>query len=816
MEKQIVRISVRNLVEFILRNGDLDRRRSSQADKEAMQKGSRIHRKIQRQMGAEYRAEVPLLWEQEYERFILRLEGRADGIIPAGKKGPEGQTVPVIDEIKGVYLDVDYLSGPKELHLAQAKCYACIYARQNSCEKIAVQMTYCNMETEQIRRFRMDYEAGQLYQWFQELLEAYHKWADYQVRWAERRNASMGEMEFPFSYRPGQRDIVKGVYHSIAAKKQLFVQAPTGVGKTMSTVFPAVRAVGKGLGEKIFYLTAKNVTREVAAEAFSLLRQRGLLFQVLVLTAREKICPMDKAICNPDDCLYAKGHFDRVNDAVYELWTGEGELGREAIELQAEKWQVCPYEMSLDLAQWVDGVICDYNYVFDPNAHLRRFFGEGAKGDYIFLVDEAHNLVDRGRSMYSAELPREKVLKARRKFRSYSRKLGRCLSGLSRELLKLQRECETYRVLPGAGNVVVLAMNVTGELELLLEGEREDISREQREELLDFYFVMRDFLNISELVDENYVVYTQQDPEGAFSLRLFCVNPSRNLQSCLDKGVSTVFFSATFHPMSYYRSLFSRRDSDYAVYVKSPFDPKKRCLCIGRDVSSRYTRRGPEEYRKMSGYIHQMAISRRGNYLVFFPSYQMQEEVFQEFQAGYPGGGIECVCQRSGMTEEEREEFLGMFRQRLEDGSMEEKSLVGFCVMGGVFSEGIDLIGDCLIGVAVVGTGIPQISYEREILKSYYDQRGRLGFDYAYRYPGMNKVLQAAGRVIRTAEDRGVILLLDERFLQRDYRQMFPVEWTDYQVCVQETLGQRLEEFWAGSKDLIHREISDQPSPYRT
>ena len=791
MEKRIIRISVRNLVEFVLRSGDLDRRRSSQADKEAMQKGSRIHRKIQRQMGGEYQAEVPLVWEQEYDEFVLRLEGRADGIIAEGKKAVSGESIPVIDEIKGVFLDVNYIQEPREVHLAQAKCYACIYAQINQCQEIAVQMTYCNMETEQIRRFHSEYAADELKQWFQGILAYYQKWAEYQVQWLNRRNRSMEGLEFPFPYRPGQRDIVKGVYHSIAVRKQLFVQAPTGVGKTMSAVFPAVRAMGEGRGEKIFYLTAKNVARVVAEEAVSLLRQRGLLFQAVVLTAREKICPMEKAMCNPDECPYAKGHFDRVNEAVFELWTHEGALDKKAIENQAQRWQVCPYEMSLDLALWVDTIICDYNYVFDPNAHLRRFFGENSKGDYIFLIDEAHNLVDRGRAMYSAQLDRKRVLTARRKFRSLSRKLGRHLSALNRQLLALEKECETYRVLENAGNVPVLVMNITGELEALMENDDVELTREEREELLDFYFIMRDFLNISELVDENYVVYTQGDEEGV-RIKLFCVNPSRNLQNYLDKGASTVFFSATFHPMSYYHSLFSRRQDDYAVYVQSPFDQENRCLCIGRDVSSRYTRRGQEEYRKISGYIYRAVSARIGNYLVFFPSYQMQQEVLQEFLEQYGSQSVRCICQRSGMDEGEREEFLDMFLQ----GNQKE-SLVGFCVMGGVFSEGIDLIGDSLIGVVVVGTGIPQISCEREILKAYYDERGGKGFDYAYRYPGMNKVLQAAGRVIRTAQDRGVILLLDERFLQWEYRRLFPAEWSDYQVCVQDTLEQHLKNFWS-------------------
>lgn len=800
MGKKVIRISVRDLVGFILRSGDLDSRRGSLADKEAMQKGSRIHRKIQRQMGAGYQAEVPLVWEQGYEGFTLRVEGRADGIMPAGRADGEKE-IAVIDEIKGVFRDLDHLAEPVDVHLAQAKCYAYMYvgtlAASYKMGEVAVQMTYCNMETEQIRRFYREYTVEELSQWFLGLLDVYHKWADYQVRWQGMRDASMQGLEFPFPYRPGQRDIVRGVYHAIASKKQLFVQAPTGVGKTMSALFPAVRAIGEGLGEKLFYLTAKTVTRTVAEGAVAILREQGLLFQILTLTAKEKICFMDRPVCDPEVCPYAKGHYDRVNDAVYGLWTSGAVLDREAIEDQAARWQVCPYEMSLDLAMWVDGVICDYNHVFDPNAHLRRFFGEGVKGAHIFLIDEAHNLVDRGREMYSAVLTQEAVETAHERFYPYSRKLDRYLDRLDRELLALREGCETYRVWKDAGGIPISVMNVIGEIEtLLVEEDRDDIDREVREELLAFYFTVRDFLSISELVDEHYVVYTQRDPDGGFFLKLFCVNPSGNLQACLDKGVSAVFFSATLHPMGYYRTLFSRRKDDYAVYVKSPFDPRRRCLCVGRDVSSRYTRRGQEEYQRIASYIYAAVSAKAGNYLVFFPSYQMQQEVFQEFLAAYAMEPVRCICQKTGMDEGEREDFLENFQADRSEGGLGKESLVGFCVMGGIFSEGIDLIGESLIGVVVVGTGIPQVSHEREILKAYYDQRGGQGFDYAYRFPGMNKVLQAAGRVIRTPEDRGVILLLDDRFLQRDQRRLFPVEWSDYIVCSRGTVERHLGDFW--------------------
>ena len=405
-EQPLIRISVRNLVEFILRSGDIDNRAAG-ADKDAMLLGGKIHRKIQRSMGADYQAEVSLKMKIPCQGFDLSVEGRADGIF----RTPSGI---VVDEIKGIFKDLEYLKEPEPIHLAQAKCYAYIYAVQQELEEIGVQMTYCNMDTEDIKRFQSAYQTKELGVWFLEVVGEYEKWARFQIRWQEKRNASIREVQFPFAYREGQKKLTAAVYRTIEQKKKLFIQAPTGVGKTIATVFPSVRAMGEGLGEKIFYLTAKTITRTVAWQAFETLREQALRMKVIVLTAKEKICFCEETECNPDACPYAKGHFDRVNDAVYELLNTTDAISREVIEEQARKWQVCPFEMGLDVSTWVDAVICDYNYVFDPNAHLKRFFGEGNKGDYLFLIDEAHNLVDRGREMYSAAICKEDFLKIKK------------------------------------------------------------------------------------------------------------------------------------------------------------------------------------------------------------------------------------------------------------------------------------------------------------------------------------------------------------------------------------------------------------------
>lgn len=777
MEEKIIRISVRNLVEFILREGDIDNRKAGLPDKEAMQLGGRIHRKIQRQMGSDYYAEVPLKITVPCEGFAIQIEGRADGI----QKTADGV---VVDEIKGVLRELEYIEKPVSVHLAQAKCYGYIYGKQQELDSITVQMTYCQMETEEVKRFQETFSIEELERWFLDIVMQYEKWARFQVEWRQTRDATIKEAEFPYPYREGQRELVTSVYRTILRKKKLFIQAPTGVGKTMATIFPAVKAVGEGLGDKIFYLTAKTITRTVAEQAFQILKKNGLQYKVATLTAKEKICFCEKAECNPDVCPYAKGHFDRVNDAVYEMITTMEEMSRENIETQAKKHSVCPFEMGLDVSLWVDAIICDYNYVFDPNAHLKRFFSEGKKGEYLFLIDEAHNLVERGREMYSAVLYKEEFLQMKKAVRYESVKLTRQLEGCNQMLLEMKRECQTYKEYNSISHFALKLLNVMNGLQKLLE-EKEQVD----EEVLEFYFHVRNFLNIYEEVDENYVIYTELEEGGDFKLKLFCVNPAVKLQNFLSQGNSTVFFSATLLPIRYYKKLLSVETDDYAVYAHSPFKEANRLLVLGQDVSTKYTRRGYEMYERFAIYIKNVMQAKLGNYLVFFPSYRFMEEVRETFER-YRTEEMCCMMQEQNMNEQDREAFLQEFEAE------REGSLAGFCVMGGIFSEGIDLTKERLIGAMIVGTGLPQVCNEREILKQYFDRHGENGFDYAYLYPGMNKVLQAAGRVIRTEEDKGVIALLDDRFAGRRYLEIFPREWRKLTYCNVKTIGEKVEQFW--------------------
>lgn len=780
-ESRQMKISVRNLVEFVLRSGDIDNRRTSGAQKEAMQEGTRIHRKIQRQQGPSYRAEVFLRHQVEEDGFFLIIEGRADGII----EEPSGVT---IDEIKGVYLDLDEMKEPNPVHLAQAMCYAWFYVYENKLSEAAVQMTYCSLETEEIRRFRIVKSAQELECWFQGLLHEYMKWARYLYHNAVRRDESLRELQFPFPYRKGQRDLAVSVYRTVSRGKKLFIQAPTGIGKTLSTIFPSLKAVGEGYGEKLFYLTAKTITRSVAEETLELLRDRGLYFRSVTITAKEKLCFLEKPECNPDACPYAKGHFDRVNDAVYTVLHQEFGIVREKILAYAEQFHVCPFELCLDISSFVDGIICDYNYVFDPDVRLKRYFAEGQRGDYIFLIDEAHNLAGRAREMYSASIVKEKFLEIKKLVKEVSPRLTRYLNRVNRLLLEMKRECRGMEILSDAGSLAMALSQMFSELEKFLDQYREF---KDRELILELYFSVRSFLNTYERMDEHYRIYSRLLENGDFCVKLLCVNPIQNLAECLAQGKAAVFFSATMLPIRYYRELLSNEPEDYAVYVNSPFPEKNRAILVSSDISSRYTRRNRREFEKAADYIEEIASAKMGNYMVFFPSYQYMEAVREILLER--NSELFLLVQKSRMTEADREAFLEEFSLK------RQKSLAALCVMGGVFSEGIDLTGDKLIGVIIIGTGIPQVNPEQEILKQYFEENGGNGFDYAYRYPGMNKVLQAAGRVIRTMEDRGIIALLDDRFLQQEYQELFPREWREYFIVTRRSVRQAAQAFWNSS-----------------
>ncbi len=797
-----IRLSVRGLVEFVLRSGDIDNR-IHQVSSDAMLEGGRIHRAIQSSMGPDYHAEVPLLYKQSFEGYDLIIEGRADGILFRGENLPV-----MIDEIKGTYRELAKMREPVPVHLAQARCYAAMYLQDSQDESIDVRMTYCNLDTEEKRYFDFSYSRQQTLDWFGDVLEMYKKWADFECSWSVERTASIKAVQFPYPYREGQKDLAAAVYRTIVHKKKLFLEAPTGTGKTLSVVFPTVKAMGEGKVSRIFYLTAKTIARTVAEDAFDILRtSQGLRLKSVTITARDKICPLpeESRNCNPAVCPRAKGHYDRINDAIYDLLVSEDDFNREKIYEYAKKHSVCPFEMSLDMSLFADAIICDYNYVFDPFVYLRRFFADGTRHDYAFLVDESHNLLDRGREMYSAVLKKESFLELKRIIKDYHPRIAGHLDKCNRAFLELKRQCDECRIYESIGGLITPLERLSSIISEYLEDHQEGPCRD---EILQFYFDVSRFLTISELMDDHYVIYGEYESDGSFIIKLFCVDPSRNLALCMDRGVSTILFSATLLPIQYYKSLLGGTGEDFEIYAKSVFDPSQMGLFIGNDVSSRYSQRGDEMYLRIAAYIDSVIKAKNGNYLVFFPSHQFLEDVSEIYQERYNAdGAVDVLLQGNFMTEEAREAFLSRFSVgndidlskviHMDVEITEDKSVLGFCVMGGIFSEGIDLKYDSLIGVIIVGTGLPMICNEREILRDYFERRGVSGFDYAYRYPGMNKVLQAAGRVIRTSRDVGVVALLDDRFLQRSYRALFPREWKGAKTVTTGLVKNAVSQFWS-------------------
>lgn len=778
-ERNEIRISVRNLVEFVLRRGDLDTRfvGSSRAVE-----GTRAHQKIQNSYIDGYDSEVSLSCSIEYNNFLFKIEGRADGILKEEDKF-------CIDEIKSTTKPLEEIDENYNiLHWAQAKCYGYIFAKENDLDFIDIQLTYYNIDTEEIKYIRKTFSINELKEFFYSLIDKYLVWANHILNWTEVRDYSIKALDFPYEgYRRGQRKLAIAAYKTIVDSKKLFAQAPTGIGKTISTLFPAVKAVGEGLTRKIFYLTAKTITREAALDCIKIMNKKGLRFKVLTLTAKDKICFKEESICNPEKCEFAKGHFDRVNNAILSILKNEDIITREIVEKYAKDYSVCPFELSLDLAIWADCIICDYNYVFDPRVYLKRFFLEN-NNDYVFLVDEAHNLVDRSREMFSAELYKKDFLALKRVMKDKNIEIYKQLGKLNSFMLKMKKKCgeEDYCIeKEGIDDIFYpLRKSLSSTEEWLSENEGAD----GHKELLELYFNILAYVKISELYDERYVTYIEKDKEDV-KIKMFCLDPSHLLKDALNRGKASIFFSATLAPLNYFKEILGGDEEDYSIRLSSPFDAKNLCLLIANNISTRYRNR-QNTYSIIGDYLKRLTEQKKGNYLIFFPSYKYMDEVYCRFVDKYTD--IKVIIQKTPMNEKEREEFLQAFKNNTEE------SMVGFAVMGGIFSEGIDLKGDKLVGAIVVGVGLPQLCLERNIIREYFQDKNRCGYEYAYMYPGMNKVLQAAGRVIRTEEDKGVVLLIDDRFMYSSYQVLFPLGWKRYKRLLSiDDINRVTNKFWA-------------------
>mgnify|MGYP003936495625 FL=1 len=772
-----IKISVRNLVEFVMRSGDIDIRFTNST---RAVEGTRAHQRVQNFYGDEYEAEVPVRHLLEYDNFSIEIEGRIDGVIKEGEKV-------TIDEIKSTLKPLDEIQEDYNLlHWAQGKCYGYIYAKNNNIKRLQVQITYINIDTNEMKKFIKDYSLEELEEFFMSLIDKYVQWANLTYYWGVVRDDSIRELSFPYkSYRKGQRELAVSVYRTIMNGKKLYTQAPTGIGKTISTVFPAIKALGEGLTSKVFYLTAKTITREVALNAIYHMACKGLRIKSIVLTAKEKVCRNDKVKCNPEDCPYAKGHYDRVNDALLDTLNNEDMITRDVVLRYADKYKVCPFEFSLDLCLFSDVIICDYNYVFDPSVYLKRFFE--TKGDYVFLIDEAHNLVDRSREMFSAEVRKSPFLKYKKELKEDFPELSSSFNRCNNAINRIKREYlkgDFYYQKEEINGLYSPIRKLINQLEEWLLKERQ---HKLYEEISELYFDLLKFINISELYDSRYVTYIEK-LEDDIVIKLFCVDASYLLAEALKRGRAAVFFSATLTPLDYYRNVLGGNRDDYTISFPSPFPRDNLCLLIGDGVSTKYKDR-EDTYLDIVKYIEEFTSQRKGNYFVFFPSYEYMERIYEAFTERNPH--VFTIIQNTSMDESEREIFLNRF------SNSPDESMIAFAVMGGIFSEGIDLIGDRLIGAVIIGVGLPKICHQQDIIRDYFNSENGQGFEYAYMYPGMNKVLQAAGRVIRSETDRGALLLIDERFTTQRYLRLFPKGWMHYiRVRSEKDISCYLGKFW--------------------
>ncbi len=756
-DKIIIKDSVRGIIEYILKQGSIDDRYTGST--RALE-GTLAHQKLQsnnEKIYSNYKKEVKLQKEFQIDNVILIVDGRADGIIIEGKDV-------YIEEIKStmkslILIDEDY----NELHWAQAKFYAYIYSKQNTLNNIKVRLSYFNLETEEVKSFDREFNIEDLESFVFEIINEYKKWVLLKSELLTIRNESIKSLKFPFdNYRKGQKELAIACFNTIKEKAVLFAQAPTGIGKTISTIFPAVKSLGESRGDRIVYLTAKTITRTVAEESVKKLKDKSLKCKSITLTAKEKICFKEKSSCNPENCEYALNYYDKVNNVIFNILKEEDTFTREKIEEYAKKEKLCPFELSLDLSLWCDLIICDYNYAFDPRARLKRFF-EDDVGNNVLLVDEGHNLVDRSRSMFSAEIYKDKILKASKVIKGKAPNLFKALNAINKYLIEIRKELQEAEV-----NSLYKKDEYKDLYKLLRIFMKEcdeylvkSANTEGYDEIKDLYFEIRAFISISELYSKEYVTLVEINKNDV-KIKLFCVNPSKNLSKIVQGSYSTIIFSATLTPINYYIDLLGGDDKSYRMKLPSPFK-KENLKIYGKPLNMRFKHRG-NNIDTVCNLIYNFKEEEMGNYMVFLPSYQYLNKIFERYKELY--GDKNIICQGEVLTEEQRELFLNSFKI--------DSNILAFCVIGGVFSEGIDLPGKRLIGSIIVGVGFPKISNEGDIIKDYYEEKG---FDYAYIYPGINKIMQAAGRVIRTETDKGRILLIDDRYYTLKYRSLLPREW---------------------------------------
>ncbi len=827
-----IELSVRELCALAFQSGDLDTRFSPVPRFEAARMGRELHQKLQKMHGEGYHSEVTLRHECRLDGLTFAVSGRADGVLIDPDSGDY-----TVEEIKTTNRPSWQISEcfSRQADMGQLVCYGYFLAAAKSLSRLTLRLTYVSTCDSEIHYQDAIMTSDALKSAFVTMLDViFLRARDLREREVTLRPLAK-DVRFPYpSLREEQGDMIKEIWRDIRHGQTVFAQAPTGIGKTISTLYPAVKCLGAGKCDKIFYLTAKSATRREAVGAVEKLRAAGAPLRAVVIAAREPMCMNIAAKssdgrltrhCNPDLCPYAKGYYDRVEGVIRALLSKEKGLYTPKVILEAaEQGRVCPYELSLDLSERCEVVICDYNYVFSPSVYLRRYFSEGIPGTdgnrYLFLVDEAHNLPDRARDLYSATLSLSEMTVIQDILVSFE-----------------QSDCEIRQSLlfPDEDSSHTTAVTVTRDMDDLVgdlkraawlcrETLREDIDGVKRGADLrrdaplllletvsllckksdgwlrrnaahpmyktvdELSSKLRAFRTAGTYYDGHYATLTEVEGEDV-RVTLVCLDPAGILRPILQKAVARVLFSATLTPQDYFADILGGGEDSVCVAFESPFPPDRLCVVVADHISLRQEDR-QKSIRQVVSYIAAAVSAKKGNYLVYFPSYDYMNKVKDAFQSKYPK--VHLLTQTQGMTAAERDAFISAFSES------DDKLKMGFCVLGGSFSEGVDLPGNSLIGVIILGTGIPGLSSLRNIMAEHYgEEREGEGYAYAYTYPGMNRVLQAAGRVIRRPEDKGVVILLDDRFAAPPYTSLYPAHWKNM-VAVGDpaSLNDHLRRFW--------------------
>ena len=774
-----VDLSVHGLVDFVLRRGSID---SRSFNNDTMAEGTRIHMRYQSLQDGSYQSEVPLEGDIERDDYLFHLHGRADGII-------NSKNYDIIDEIKSCNVDLDtFFMEQGEWHLGQAICYAYLLAKSNNYSQVGVKLTYISQvdedDNEIIKKRRMVKDFLFSYEELEKrvfsLLDNYLDFYQQIENYHEKRNQTAETITFPFSqFRKGQREAAKYVYQISHDGGLFFFEAPTGTGKTMSSIFPAIKTYVGDINEKIFYLTAKTQAKIVAEQAIDLLIKNGLYLHSITLSSKESLCQLDESKCNPEDCPFAKEYYSKVNDLIKLILLKENNITKEKVLTYALSESICPFEFQLDVSLYCDFIICDYNYIFDPLVYLKRFFDEGST-EYFALIDEAHNLSERTKDMYTAAINYSQLDSLSHKLRSVKK------PGLKRHLTNLKSYMKMTIVDEHAifendfdSHFYQLLENLYQSLQDFLKDDEYDV-----QEALETFRMINRFLKIHDYLNSDFVCYTENGSDLSYVIR--CLNASDLIRYCLSKLRGAVFFSATLSPMEYYVNTLGGDSQTPYLRIDSPFNPNHVLVMVQDNISTRYRDRDLS-YSDIASSIKAFISEKTGNYLVFFSSYAYLQNVLKYYKTDEE----EILIQERDMDLNKRDFFLSRFIEN------PDHTVVGFAVLGGSFSEGIDLTSSRLIGAVIVGIGLPMVSFERSLIKDYYDKKGLSGFDYAYTNPGKNKVMQASGRVIRTDDDIGALLFIDERFASRKYSDMFRGQYKNY-VLVRDgdQISYFLEQFW--------------------